>query len=201
VKEPPKPASQPILEDIGIVGTEGRGVEILDVPSRSEQLSELVEPVKIEPVKKSKSAKSAKSREVEISPFSPLKSFQFSDVYPEQNPLFVEPFGRANILTSNVKEDLPLSATVSLKKTEELPLTAPLYAQTEEPPAAAPKKARKPPRTQAQVREDLELEYQTLTGLPVKPAITNKELKALIFAEKRRNQTKKGIGRIMGREV
>lgn len=41
----PVRVTAPILEDIGIVGTEGKGVEIIDVPSKKEQLSELITPV------------------------------------------------------------------------------------------------------------------------------------------------------------
>lgn len=41
--EPVKTA--PILEDTGIVGTEGRGVEIMDVPTKKETLAELITPV------------------------------------------------------------------------------------------------------------------------------------------------------------
>jgi len=43
VKEPAK-IKQPILEDIGQVGTEGR-VEILDLPTRKETMAELITPV------------------------------------------------------------------------------------------------------------------------------------------------------------
>lgn len=43
VKEPTK-IKQPILEDIGQVGTEGR-VEILDLPTRKETMAELITPV------------------------------------------------------------------------------------------------------------------------------------------------------------
>lgn len=43
----------PILEDIGIVGTEGRGVEIIDVPTKKEQLSELMTPIRSSPVRES----------------------------------------------------------------------------------------------------------------------------------------------------
>jgi hypothetical protein len=39
------PKTPPILEDTGIVGTEGRGVEILDVPTKKEALTELITPV------------------------------------------------------------------------------------------------------------------------------------------------------------
>jgi hypothetical protein len=38
------PKKTPILEDLGIVG-EGKGVEILDVPTKKEQLAELITPV------------------------------------------------------------------------------------------------------------------------------------------------------------
>ena len=43
----------PILEDIGIVGTEGRGVEIIDVPTKKEQLSELMTPIRSSPARES----------------------------------------------------------------------------------------------------------------------------------------------------
>lgn len=175
-REPPR-VSAPILEDIGIVGTEGRGVEIIDVPTKKEQLSELTEPV----------PKQAKARKVRDVPSAKSETFQFSDVYSESNPLIKQAFGTANILPSNEKEEF-------------LPLTAPNYSG--DAPSVPPVKApRRPPRTQQQVRDDLEAEYQALTGLPVKPAISNKELKALIYAEKRGQKTRKGIGKLMGREV
>jgi len=163
----------PILEDIGIVGTEGQGVEILDVPTKKEQLAELTEPVK-------KSTLSA-SRVI------PPESIPDVKLSPMTSPLFSQAFGKANILPSNVKEDF-------------LPPTAPMYSP-DEPSGPAPKKARKPPRTSEQVRNELEMEYEALTGLPVKPIVSNKELKALIYAEKRRQKTKKGIGRLMGRDM
>lgn len=39
------PKNMPILEDTGIVGTEGRGVEIMDIPTKKETLAELIAPV------------------------------------------------------------------------------------------------------------------------------------------------------------
>lgn len=44
-KETQTPQIPPIFEDTGIVGTEGRGVEILDVPTKKETLAELMTPV------------------------------------------------------------------------------------------------------------------------------------------------------------
>lgn len=185
-REPPR-VSAPILQDIGVVGTEGRGVEIIDVPTKKEQLSELVEPV----------PKQKKARKVREVPSAKSETFQFSDVYSESNPLIKQAFGKANVLPTTAEQPfLPPSN----EKEEVLPLTAPNYSR--DAPSVAPViKARKPPRTQQQVRDDLEAEYQALTGLPVKPIISNKELKALVYAEKKRQKTKKGISRIMGREV
>lgn len=40
------PAKKTILEDTGIVGTEGKGVEIIDVPTKKESLAELITPIK-----------------------------------------------------------------------------------------------------------------------------------------------------------
>jgi hypothetical protein len=62
-------------------------------------------------------------------------------------------------------------------------------------------KEKKKRRSKKQIREDLELEYQTLTGVPVKPIISNKELKALVYAEKKSRETRKGIGKIIGRDI
>jgi hypothetical protein len=62
-------------------------------------------------------------------------------------------------------------------------------------------KQKKVRRSKQQVRQDLELEYQLLTGLPVKPVISTKELKALVYAEKKSRETRKGIGRIIGRKI
>jgi hypothetical protein len=62
-------------------------------------------------------------------------------------------------------------------------------------------KEKKKRRSKKQIREDLELEYQTLTGVPVKPIISNKELKALVYAEKKSRETRKGIGKIIGRKI
>jgi len=39
------PKNTPILEDTGIVGTEGVGVEIMDIPTKKETLTELIAPV------------------------------------------------------------------------------------------------------------------------------------------------------------
>jgi hypothetical protein len=206
----------PILEDIGIVGTEGRGVEILDVPTKKEQLTELTEPVK-------KSTLSAKSRVI------PPESIPDVKLSPMTSPLFSQAFGKANILPSNEKEE------------EFLPPTASMYAR-DQPSIPAPKKARGPPRSSEQVRNELEMEYQALTGnlpvsgisnkalkglissekrsqktqkergqlemeyqaltgLPVKPIISNTELNALIYAEKRGRETKKGLAKRMGRDM
>jgi hypothetical protein len=204
----------PILEDIGIVGTEGLGVEILDVPTKKEQLAELTEPVK-------KSTLSA-SRVI------PPESIPDVKLSPMTSPLFSQAFGKANILPSNEKEEF-------------LPPTAPRYS-ADEPSIPAPKKARNQPRTSEQVRNELEMEYQALTGnlpvagvsnkalkglissekrsmktqkdrnklemeyqqltgLPVKPIISNTELNALIYAAKRGQGTKKGLAKRMGRDM
>lgn len=46
ITRPAEPSkTTPILEDTGIVGTEGRGVEIIDVPTKKETLAELIAPV------------------------------------------------------------------------------------------------------------------------------------------------------------
>jgi len=48
IARPTEPSTtMPILEDTGIVGTEGRGVEILDVPTKKEALAELITPVSL----------------------------------------------------------------------------------------------------------------------------------------------------------
>lgn len=60
------------------------------------------------------------------------------------------------------------------------------------------KKEKKKRKTKGELRQEMELEYQNLTGTPIKPEVTNKELKALIYAEKNRKRMSKTLGKIMG---
>jgi len=62
-------------------------------------------------------------------------------------------------------------------------------------PQVVSKKKRK---TKGELRQQMEAEYQQLTGFPIKPIVSNKELKALIYAEKNRKRMSKTLGKIMG---
>jgi hypothetical protein len=102
VKESPKPASQPILEDIGIVGTEGRGVEIIDVPSKKEQLSELTTPVDLQnetPIMKQSFGKA-----------NVLQSVKEKEFLPQVSPVPESP------MQLNVKEDIPVQEKTKMKR-------------------------------------------------------------------------------------
>jgi len=134
MKEPVK-TSVPILEDIGIVGTEGKGVEIIDVPSKKEQLSELImpvdKPVSI-PVLPAKAKKQRKKKQTTITDtfdyiptqeYVPTKGLGFTE--KEINEGLQFPTGKANILN--------------------IPTMTQQYFAPEEPaaPAPAPKQKRK----------------------------------------------------------
>lgn len=144
VKPPPS-----MLEDIGNIGTEGVGVEILNLPTRGETLAELETPVQIK---------------------------------AEKQPVS---------LGQSLKNEIPIGLTTGLSASaqSEVPV---------EPEVVAPAKSRKKRLSNKEYRQQMELEYQTLTGLPVKPIVTNKELKALIYAEKKGQKTRKGIMKIIG---
>ena len=66
-----------------------------------------------------------------------------------------------------------------------------------EPQQVATKKS-KPRRTNKQIREELDAQYEVLFGYPPKANISNKQLKAILYAQRNVETTRKRVGKIMG---
>ena len=121
MREPVR-ATVPILEDIGIVGTEGKGSEIIDVLSKNEQLSDLITPVKftklnddtpsvISAITTEKKVRKGRQRKPNI-----LQGGGFTQKEIDEGLQF--PTGKANILNNSATAEQPQSGFNNPKPTE-----------------------------------------------------------------------------------
>jgi hypothetical protein len=73
-----------------------------------------------------------------------------------------------------------------------------IVESTPEPKAVAPKQ-KKARRTGKQIREELDAQYEVLYGYPPKSNISNKQLKAILYAQRSTKKTQEKVGKILGK--
>jgi hypothetical protein len=181
IDEKVKPPTS-MLEDIGNVGTEGN-VEILDLPTRRETLAELQTPIPLKDEKKTKTLAQSLKLRLPSNMTEGLSTEGDMFAIPEQKMAVITPATREEDL--NVKEDLPEEIVV--RKTGK--------------GSRGPRGPRGPNRSKEQIRQDLEADYEKYTGLLAKPNQSNDELNVLIYAEKRRKDTIKGVEKRVGKKI